>query len=67
MGEVTRSKVVRGASKEAIEAAAAKECAHQTADPDCERVLVVYGAAKANIYVESTPPVPRPAVARRVS
>ncbi|MBL8914194.1 MAG: hypothetical protein JNM17_26050 [Archangium sp.] len=58
---------MRGASKAAVEAAAAKECAHQTADPDCERVLVVYDASGANIYVESTPPVPRPAVARRAS
>jgi hypothetical protein len=67
VGEVTKSKLVRGASKAAIEAAAAKECAHQTADPDCERVLVVYGAQGAKVYVESTPPVPRPAVSRRAS
>jgi hypothetical protein len=67
VGEVTKSKVVRAASKAALEAAAAKECAQQTAAPDCERVLVVYGAQAASIYVESTPPAPRPAVSRRAS
>lgn len=67
MGEVTKSKIVRGASKDAIVAAAAKQCAHETAAPGCERVLVVYGAQAANIYVESTPSEPRRAVSRRVS
>ncbi len=67
MGEVNRPKRVRvrGASQDALVAAATRECAQQTAAPSCERVLVVYGARAANIYIESSP-TPRVA-ARRVS
>ena len=63
---MTRPKVVRvtGASKAALVAAATRECEHQTAAASCERVLVVYGAQSANLYIESTPS-PRPA--RRAS
>lgn len=57
MGEVRPTVVrVRGASKDALVAAASKECAQRTAEPSCERVLVVYGAHAANIYIESSPP-----------
>lgn len=67
MGEVSRPgrpKVVRvtpprGTSKVALVAAASRECEHQTAAPSCERVLVVYGEHAANLYIESTPPLPR--------
>ncbi|MFZ5438922.1 MAG: hypothetical protein ACOZQL_02880 [Myxococcota bacterium] len=57
MGEVSRPKVVRvrGASKDALVAAASRECSARTAEPSCERVLVVYGANAANIYIESSP------------
>jgi hypothetical protein len=58
VGEViTRPKLVRvrGASKDALVAAASKECAQQTAAPSCERVLIVYGTHAANIYIESSP------------
>ena len=67
MGQVSRPRVVRvrGASKDALVAAANRECAQQTAVPSCERVLVVYGAQAANIYIESSP-APKVA-ARRVS
>jgi len=67
MGEVRPMKQLRvtGASKDALVAAASKACEQQTAAPECERVLVVYGEHAANLYVESTPPVPRPAVSRR--
>lgn len=63
---MSRPKVVRvtGGSKAALVAAATRECAQQTAAPSCERVLVVYGAHAANLYIESTPS-PRPA--RRAS
>lgn len=56
MGQVSRTKVVRvtGASKEALVAAATRECEHQTAAPSCERVLVVYGDHAAKLYIEST-------------
>ncbi len=56
MGQVSRAKVVRvaGASKEALVAAATRECEHQTAAPSCERVLVVYGENAAKLYIEST-------------
>lgn len=66
MGEVS-NKVVRVAkgSKEALIAAATRACERQTAVPSCERVLVVYGEHAANLYIESTPPTPRPAVVRR--
>lgn len=62
------SKVVRvsGGSKEALVAAATRECEHQTAARSCERVLVVYGERAANLYIESTP-APRPAVVRRTA
>ncbi len=61
MGQVSRAKVVRvtGASKEALIAAATRECEHQTAAPSCERVLVVYGHDAAKLYIESTA-APRP-------
>ncbi len=70
MGEVNRPgrpKLVRvtppkgtgAASKAALVAAASKECEHQTAAPSCERVLVVYGEHAANLYIESTPLMPR--------
>ncbi len=55
---------VRGASKDALVAAATRACAQQTAVPSCERVLVVYGAQAANIYIESSP---TPPTARRPS
>ena len=66
MGEVS-SKVVRvtGASKDALVAAATRACELQTSARSCERVLVVYGERAANLYIESTPPAPRPAVVRR--
>lgn len=64
MGEVT-PKVVRAASKAALVAAATKECEQQTTKPSCERVLVVYGENAAKLYIEKTPPTPRPAVSRR--
>lgn len=67
MGEVSRPRrlKVRGASKEALLAAASKACAQETAAPTCERVLVVYGEAGANIYVESSTVLSPPA--RRAS
>lgn len=64
MGEVT-PKVVRAASKAALVAATARACEQQTTQPCCERVLVVYGENAAKLYIEKTPPTPRPAVSRR--
>ena len=66
MGEVT-AKRVTAASKEALVAAATKECEQQTNAPACERVLVVYGENAAKLYIEKTPPTPRSAVSRRSS
>lgn len=59
---MNKPRVVRvtAATQAAVLAAAARECAQQTAAPSCKRVLVVYGAHSANLYIESTPP-PRPA------
>lgn len=57
--------VVRATSKAALVAAATKEREQQTIKPSCERVLVVYGENAAKLYIEKTPPTPRPAVSRR--
>ena len=46
---------VTGGSKAALVAAATRACEQQTAAPSCDRVLVVYGANAANLYIESTP------------
>ena len=64
MGEVT-AKRVTAASKAALLTATARECEQQTTAPACERVLVVYGENAAKLYIEKTPPTPRPAVSRR--
>lgn len=69
MAEVIRPRVVRvrGASRDALVAAATRECAQQTAAPSCERVLVVYGQGAANLYIETrSTPAHRPH-ARRAS
>lgn len=64
MGEVIRQRRVRADSKDALLDAARRECDVQQAAPSCERVLVVYGAADARIYVESTMPPPRTSLRR---
>lgn len=67
MGEVSRCRVVRvkGSSRDALQAAATRECEQHTALKSCERVLVVYGERAANLYIESTPS--RPAVVRKTA
>lgn len=51
---------VRAESKDSLHARAAARCEALTAQPACERVLVVYGATNAELYVEQSDGPPRP-------
>lgn len=57
---MNRPKVVRveGDSRADLVAAAKRAREEHTSAASCERVLVVYGARTAHLYIESAPPSP---------
>jgi hypothetical protein len=51
---------IKRGGRAALVAAATRACAQQTQVAGCERVLVVYGAHEASLYIESkSSPSPR--------